>query len=77
MAKPRVCVRETVPSFMLRLLAIIACGGAGGLGAWRAVSWLGGTGVGGGIASVMIGAFLAASLWIGGVALIGAVKRNR
>ena len=65
------------PAFILRLLAIIACGGAGGLVAWRAVSWLGGTGVGGGIASVMLGAFLAATLWIGGVAFIGAIKRSR
>ncbi len=64
-------------SFLLRLLALIACGGAGGLIAWLTVSWLGGAGVGGGIASAVIGMVLAASFWVGAIALIGAVKRGR
>jgi hypothetical protein len=41
------------------------------------VSWLGGAGVGGGIASAVIGMVLAASFWVGAMALIGAVKRGR
>ena len=66
----------TLP-LILRLLAIFACGAAGGVLAWLAVSWLGGTGVGGGIASAMVGAFLAASLWVAGIAFIGTLKRGR
>jgi len=66
-----------VSFFILRLLAIVVCGVGGGLIAWLLVSSLGGTGVGGGIASAVIGMVLAASFWVGATALIGAVKRSR
>jgi hypothetical protein len=65
-----------VANFVLRLLAIIVCGGGGALVAWLLVSSLGGTGVGGGIASAMLGMLLAVLFWAGGVALIGMLKRN-
>ena len=71
------CIQEAVFSLILRLLAIVVCGGGGGLTAWWIVSSLGGTGVGGGIASAMIGMVLALLFWIAAVALIGALKRGR
>jgi len=70
-------IEAAVPSFILRLLAIVVCGGGGALIAWLIVSSLGGTGVGGGIASAMIGMVLAVLFWVGGTALIGALKRDR
>jgi hypothetical protein len=66
-----------VSNFILRLLAIALCGGGGALIAWWLVSKLGGTGVGGGVASAMIGMVLAVLFWVGGVALIGTLKRDR
>jgi hypothetical protein len=63
--------------FIFRLLAIVVCGGGGALFAWLIVSSLGGTGVGGGIASAMIGMVLAVLLWVAGTALIGLLKRER
>lgn len=63
--------------FILRLLAIFVCGGGGGLIAWLIVSSLGGTGVGGAIAGAVMGMLLAALLWVGGIALIGALKPDR
>lgn len=63
--------------FILRLLAIALCGGGGALIAWWLVSSLGGTGVGGGVASAMIGMVLAVLLWVGGVALVAVLKRER
>jgi hypothetical protein len=56
-------------SFILRLLAIVVCGGAGGLLAWWLVSLLGWEGVGGAIAAAFLGMILATLLWAGGVAL--------
>jgi hypothetical protein len=70
-------IEEAVPSFILRLLAIVVCGGGGALIAWLIVSLLGGTGIGGGIASAMIGMVLAMLVWVGGTALIGALRRDR
>jgi hypothetical protein len=70
------CPYQTVANFILRLLAITVCGGGGGFVAWLIVSSLGGTGVGGGIASAMLGMLLAVSFWAGGVALIGMLKRD-
>ncbi len=70
-------IEEAVPSFILRLLAIVVCGGGGALIAWLIVSSLGGTGIGGGIASAMIGMVLAMLFWVGGTALIGALRRDR
>jgi len=70
-------IKEAVPSFMLRILAIVVCGGGGALIAWLIVSSLGGTGIGGGIASAMIGMVLAMLFWVGGTALIGALRRDR
>ena len=66
-----------MPYFILRLLAIALCGGGGGLIAWWLVSSLGWTGVGGGVASAIIGMVLAVLFWVGGVALIGTLKRDR
>ena len=63
-----------MPCFVLRLLAIVFCGGGGGLVAWLIVSSLGGTGVGSAIAAAMIGMVLAALFWAGGIALIRALK---
>jgi hypothetical protein len=65
-----------VPHFILRLLAIALCGGGGGFIAWWLVSALGGTGVAGGVASAMIGMVLAVLFWVGGVALLGTLKRD-
>jgi hypothetical protein len=70
-------VHRAVSNFILRLLAIALCGGGGALIAWWLVSSLGGTGVGGGVASAMIGMVLAVLFWVGGVALIGTLKRDR
>jgi hypothetical protein len=70
-------IEEAVPSFILRLLAIVVCGGGGALIAWSIVSSLGVTGIGGGIASAMIGMVLAMLFWVGGTALIGALRRDR
>jgi hypothetical protein len=70
------CLYEAVANFILRLLAITVCGGGGAFVAWLIVSSLGGTGVGGGIASAMLGMLLAVSFWAGGVALIGMLKRD-
>jgi hypothetical protein len=70
------CPYAAVAHFILRLLAIIVCGGGGAFVAWFLVSSLGGTGVGGGIASAMLGMLLAVLFWAGGVALIGMLKRD-
>jgi hypothetical protein len=64
-----------VLSFILRLLAIVVCGGGGGVLAWLVVAMLGWTGVGGAIAGAMIGMVLATLFWAGGVALMNALKR--
>lgn len=61
-------------SFLFRLLAIVVCGGGGGVIAWLIVSALGGTGVGAAIAGAMIGMVLATLLWVGSIALIRALK---
>jgi hypothetical protein len=66
-----------MPFLIFRLLAIVVCGGGGALVAWLIVSSLGGTGVGGGIASAMIGMFLAMLFWVVGTVLIGALRRGR
>jgi hypothetical protein len=63
----------SVVSFILRLLAIVVCGGAGGLLAWWLVFSLGWTGVGGAIAAAFLGMILATLLWAGGVALANAI----
>ena len=55
-------------TFILRLLAIVVCGGAGGVLAWWLVFSLGWTGVG--------GAVLATLLWAGGIALANALQRR-
>jgi CHASE2 domain-containing sensor protein len=66
----------SVFSFMLRLLAIVVCGGAGGLLAWWLVSSLGWTGVAGAIAAALLGMILATLLWAGGIALVNALQRR-
>jgi hypothetical protein len=76
-AQAATCASQAVLSFILRMLAIIVCGGGGGLLAWLIVAALGWTGVGAAIAGAMIGMVLATLLWAGGVALIGVVNRNR
>jgi hypothetical protein len=63
-------------SFILRLLAIVVCGGTGGLLAWWLVFSLGWTGVGGAIAAAFLGMLLATLLWAGGVALLNALQRG-
>ena len=63
-------------SFILRLLAIVVCGGAGGVLAWWLVFSLGWTGVGGAIAAAFLGMVLATLLWAGGVALVNAFQRR-
>jgi len=63
-------------SFILRLLAIVVCGGAGGVLAWWLVFSLGWTGVGGAIAAAFLGMFLATALWAGGIALLNAFQRR-
>ena len=63
-------------SFILRLLAIVVCGGAGGVLAWWLVFSLGWTGVGGAIAAAFLGMVLATLLWAGGVALANALQRR-
>jgi len=65
-----------VLSFVSRLLAILVCGGAGGVLAWWLVFSLGWTGVGGAIAAAFLGMILAALLWAGGVALANALQRR-
>ena len=57
-------------SFILRLLAIVVCGGTGGLLAWWLVFSLGWTGVGGAIAAAFLGMIVATLLWAGGIALV-------
>jgi hypothetical protein len=74
---PATRIHRAVSYFLLRLLAIAVCGGGGALIAWWLVSSLGWTGVGGGVASAMIGMVLALLLWVGGVALIGTLKRDQ
>jgi len=69
--------RFFVFSFILRLLAIVVCGGAGGVLAWWLVFSLGWTGVGGAIAAAFFGMVLATLLWAGGVALANALQRRR
>ena len=71
------CTYETVLSLIFRLLGILVCGGGGGFLAWLIVSSLGGTGVGGAIASAMVGMVLAALFWAAGIALIRALKLDR
>ena len=61
-------------SFVSRLLAILVCGGAGGVLAWWLVFSLGWTGVGGAIAAAFLGMIQAALLWAGGVALANALQ---
>jgi hypothetical protein len=56
--------------FLLDLLAIAACGGAGALLAWLLVSAIGWTGVGGAIAMAATGMLAATLLWVSGVALL-------
>src|SRR2546427_7310878 len=63
-------------SFILRLLAIVVCGGAGGGLAWWLVFSLGWTGVGGAIAAAFLGMGLATLLWAGGVTLANALQRR-
>jgi hypothetical protein len=65
-----------VLNFIFRLFAIALCGGGGAFIAWWLVSSLGGTGVAGGVASAAIGMILAVLFWVGGVALIGTLKRD-
>jgi hypothetical protein len=67
---------KSVLSFVLRLLAIVVCGGAGGFIGWLIVSLFGGTGIGAAIAAAIMGMVLAASFWAGGVALIRALKSD-
>ena len=64
-------------SLIIRLLAIVACGGGGALIAWLIVSALGATGVGAAIAAAIIGMVLATRLWAGGVAIMRALKVDR
>jgi len=66
----------SVLSFIFRLLAIVVCGGAGGVLAWWLVFSLGWTGVGGAIAAAFLGMVLATLLWAGGVALANALQRR-
>lgn len=66
----------SVFSFILRLSAIIVCGGAGGLLAWWLVFSLGWTGVGGAITAAFLGMMLATLLWAGGIALVNALQRR-
>jgi hypothetical protein len=66
----------SVFSFILRILAILVCGGAGGLLAWWLVSLLGWAGVGGAIAAAFLGMILATLLWAGGIALVNALQRR-
>jgi hypothetical protein len=66
----------SVFSFILRLLAIVVCGGAGGVLAWWLVLSLGWTGVGGAIAAAFLGMVLATLLWAGGIALVNAFQRR-
>ena len=66
----------SVLSFILRLLAIIVCGGTGGLLAWWLVFSLGWTGVGGAIAAAFLGMMLATLLWAGGIGLVNALQRR-
>jgi len=63
-------------SFISRLLAILVCGGAGGVLAWWIVFSLGWTGVGGAIAAAFLGMILAALLWASGVALANVLQRR-
>jgi hypothetical protein len=63
-------------SFILRLLAIVVCGGAGGVLAWWLVFSLGWTGVGGAIAAAFLGMVLATLLWASGIALLNAFQRR-
>ena len=63
-------------SFILRLLGIVVCGGAGGLLAWWLVFSPGWTGVGGAIAAAFLGMILATLLWAGGIALVNAIQRR-
>jgi hypothetical protein len=68
---------NSVFSFVLRLLAIVVCGGAGGVLAWWLVSSLGWAGVGGAIAAAFLGMILATLLWAGGVALTNALRPRK
>jgi hypothetical protein len=63
-------------SFIFRLLAIVVCGGAGGVLAWWLVFSLGWTGVGGAIAAAFLGMVLATLLWAGGVALANTLRHR-
>jgi hypothetical protein len=68
---------DDVLRLIFRLLAIAVCGGGGGLVAWLIVTSLGGNGVGGAIAGAILGMVVATLLWIGGVALIRALRLDR
>jgi hypothetical protein len=57
-------------------LAIIVCGGTGGLLAWWLVFSLGWTGVGGAFVAAFLGMMLATLLWAGGIALVNALQRR-
>jgi hypothetical protein len=66
-----------VLGLIFRLLAIVVCGGGGGLVAWLIVSSLGGYGVGAAIAGAILGMVVATLLWVGGVALVRALRLDR
>jgi hypothetical protein len=56
-------------SYVLSGIAIVICAGIGAATAWIIVSWIGWDGVGGAIATTIVGMVLATLLFAGGVAL--------
>jgi hypothetical protein len=71
-AASRVFMLSILPS----ALAILICGLAGAVGAWRIADAFGWTGALGALATAIIGMVFATSLWIVGAALRKALRRG-
>jgi len=63
-------------SILSSLLAIVVCGGLGGLAAWGIVTLAGLHGTFGAIVAAIAGMLIATGLWAGGVWLLQRLRRT-
>ena len=64
-------------AYVISVIAIVICGGAGALLAWLLVSALGWTGIAGALAMAVVGMVAATLLYAAGVALRRALRLHK